>query len=98
MSLTDHEDEPDWTITLRRRPARDSRGNPDDDTGKYEVICRECGDDPALDYREVPAEFRQIRGPYPLMAASPRSSSTASPMTEPRRHDRPSPGNRENSP
>jgi hypothetical protein len=34
----------------------------------YEVICGYCGDNPALDYQETPAELRQIRGPYPLKA------------------------------
>lgn len=33
----------------------------------YEVICCECGDDPAQGYREASAGFRRIRGPYPLM-------------------------------
>jgi hypothetical protein len=66
--VTDHENEPDLTISLRRQPAGPSIGNPEDDTGTYEVICRHCGDDPALDYQEVSAELRQIRGPYPLKA------------------------------
>ena len=30
----------------------------------YELICCDCGDDPWVDYREVPAEFQQTRGPY----------------------------------
>ena len=66
--MADHENELDWTINLRRQPAGPSTGNPEDDTATYEVICRQCGDDPALDYQEVPAELRQIRGPYPLKA------------------------------
>lgn len=63
-----HENEPDWTISLRRQQADPRTGNPEPDTGTYEVICRQCGDDPALDYQGVPAELRQIRGPYPLKA------------------------------
>lgn len=66
--MTGHENEPDWTINLRRQPAGPGTGNPEDDTATYEVICRQCGDDPALDYQEVPAELRQIRGSYPLKA------------------------------
>lgn len=66
--MTGHENKPDWTISLRRQPAGPSTGNPEDDTATWEVICRPCGDDPALDYQEVPAELRQIRGPYPLKA------------------------------
>ena len=37
-------------------------------TDEYEVICRDCGDDPRLDYREVSPELRRIRGPYPIAA------------------------------
>jgi hypothetical protein len=64
--MTDHEHEPDWSVKLRRQPA--SLGHPEDNASEFEVICRECGDDPALDYREVSCELRQIRGPYPLKA------------------------------
>jgi hypothetical protein len=38
---------------LRRQPA-----------GTYEVICRDCGDDPACDYRDVPFRLQRVRGPY----------------------------------
>ena len=64
--MADQEYEPDWEVTLRRPPASHGSGDPDD-TDTYEVICRKCGDDPALDYREVSAGLRQVRGPYPLM-------------------------------
>ena len=83
--MTDHENEPDLIISFRRQPAGPSIGNPEDDTGMYEVICRLCGDDPALDYQEVPAELRQIRGPYPSKAGIAAFSSTTSSTTEPRR-------------
>jgi hypothetical protein len=36
-------------------------------TGKIELICYDCGDDPALDYREVSPLLRRIRGPYPTV-------------------------------
>jgi hypothetical protein len=62
--MTDHE--PDWSVMLRRQPARPGTGNPDN-TDTYEVICGTCGDDPGLDYQEVSSELRQLRGPYPLM-------------------------------
>ena len=65
--MTDHENEPDVTISLRREPASPDAGNPED-TAAYEVICRYCGDDPALDHRQAPAELRRIRGSYTLMA------------------------------
>lgn len=68
--MTDPEHEPNWSVTLRRQPASLSTGHPEDDTSTFEVICRECGDDPDLDYRDVSSELRQIRGPYPLMAGT----------------------------
>jgi hypothetical protein len=58
-----------WTLSLRRPPASDADGGPSDDgTLEYELICRDCGDDPRLGYREVPAELQQVRGPYRLKA------------------------------
>ena len=32
----------------------------------FETSRRGCGDDPALDQREVSAELQQLRGPYTL--------------------------------
>jgi hypothetical protein len=66
--MTDLEHEPDWSVTLRRQPASLSTGHAEGDTSTFEIICRECGDDPDLDYREVSPELRQIRGPYLLKA------------------------------
>ncbi len=59
-----------WTLGLRRQPAGDADGamEIDDRTVDYELICRDCGDDPRLGYREVPAELQQVRGPYRLKA------------------------------
>ena len=63
--MSNHENEPYVTISLRRQPAGPDTGHPEG-TVAYEVICRYCGDDPALDYQEVPAELRRIRGLYPI--------------------------------
>jgi hypothetical protein len=70
--------ERNWTLGLRRQPASHDDGPGDDGPGndgpgndgteEYELICRYCGDDPRLGYREVAAELQQIRGPYPLKA------------------------------
>ena len=68
MSMADHEHKPDWSVTLRRQPASLSIGHPEGNTGTFEVICHECGDDPDLDYQEVSPALRQIRGPYPFTA------------------------------
>ena len=63
----EHEREPNWIIALRRTPARPGDGHPEDPGAEtFEIICRECGDDPALDYQQVSAELQQIRGPYTL--------------------------------
>ena len=32
----------------------------------FEIICCDCGDDPGLDYHDVPPRLQFIRGPYPL--------------------------------
>jgi len=66
--VTGHEDDPDWVMALRRRPASSSDGHPGGGTGTFEIICRMCGDDPALDRRQAPAGLRRIRGSYTLMA------------------------------
>lgn len=66
--MTEHDHEPDWSFELRRQPASPGTSHPEDDTSTFEVICRECGDDPDLDDQEVSSELRRIRGPYPLAA------------------------------
>jgi len=67
VSATDDAGGPDWTISLRRRPASLGNGCQDDDHAAiFELVCRLCGDDPALGYRQVSAELRRIRGPYPM--------------------------------
>ena len=52
---------------LRRQPARIVEGSSEGGcTSLFEVICCDCGDDPYLDYSEVPARFQRLRGPYTL--------------------------------
>jgi hypothetical protein len=59
----------DWTVILRRRLARIVVGQPEgSDTDMFEIICRDCGDHPGLDYRQASPELQRIRGPYALMA------------------------------
>lgn len=60
MSATEHEH--GEVVALRRTPA--GPGNSDHGGDAFEVICRICGDDPALDHQQVSAELQQIRGPY----------------------------------
>jgi hypothetical protein len=67
----EHEREPNWLIVLRRKPAGPSSSHPEaPGAGTFEIICRVCGDDPALDYQEASAEFQQIRGPYTFSVGS----------------------------
>jgi hypothetical protein len=37
-------------------------------TGLFEIICRDCGDHPYLDYEGIPLRLQRIRGPYTLEA------------------------------
>jgi hypothetical protein len=37
-------------------------------TDSYELICCDCGDNPELDYRDVPVDLQRIRGPYTVSA------------------------------
>jgi len=61
----------DWTVVLRRRPARMVDGQPVGGyTDVFEIICCDCGDDPRLDYREVSSELQRIRGPYTMAAGA----------------------------
>jgi hypothetical protein len=65
MPATEHEQH--WIVALRRKPAGPGTSNPEDPgNDSYEIICRMCGDDPALDHQQVSAELQQIRGPYTL--------------------------------
>jgi anti-anti-sigma factor len=59
----------DWTVVLRRQPARIVAGRAEGGyTNMFEIICYDCGDNPDLDYRDVPSGLQRIRGPYPITA------------------------------
>src|SRR5215472_5950197 len=59
----------DWTVVLRRQPARIVAGQAEGGyTDVFEIICCDCGDDPDLDYRDVPPVLQRIRGAYPIAA------------------------------
>ena len=67
---TDHPSARDRMVVLRRQPVRIVGGQPEGGyTSLFEIICCYCGDHPDLDYREVPPELQQIRGPYPIAVA-----------------------------
>jgi hypothetical protein len=47
--MTHDQPRPDWTVVLRRRPARIVAGRADGGyTEQYEIVCCYCGDDPGL--------------------------------------------------
>ena len=57
------------TAFLRAQPVRMIDGHADEGyTGRYEVICPACGDDPGLSYDQVPPGLQKIRGPSESLA------------------------------
>jgi hypothetical protein len=57
------------TAVLRRQPTLIVDGRVDrGDTGAFELICCECGDNPYLDYSRVSPRLQQLRGPHTLAA------------------------------
>ena len=54
---------------LRAQPVRMVDGHVDGGyTGRYEVICPVCGDDPDLSYDQVPPDLQRLRGPSESLA------------------------------
>ncbi len=52
------------TASLRRQPLRIVEGRTEGGyTGRFELICPDCGDHPYLDYSEVSARLQLLRGP-----------------------------------
>lgn len=56
------------TTSLRRQSAWIIDDRTGRHTGLFEIICRDCGDHPCLDYSDIPLRLQQIRGPYTLEA------------------------------
>ena len=58
------------TAFVRRRPVRIVDGRMEGGyTDAYELICPSCGDNPYLDFVDVPAQLQRLRGSYVLTAA-----------------------------
>jgi hypothetical protein len=54
-------------VVLRRQPARMAEGRPEGSyTDASEIIRRDCGDHPDLDYSEVSPQLQRVRGPCPV--------------------------------
>lgn len=57
--------EDDWVMVLRRQRSRAAGGKPRGGYGyAFEIICRDCGDDPGREYQDIPPRLQRIRGPY----------------------------------
>ena len=58
------------TAFVRRQPTRIVEGRVDGGhTGVFEFICPGCGDNPCVDYSEIPQQLQRLRGPLTLEAA-----------------------------
>ena len=58
------------TAFVRRQPARIVDGRAEGGyTGVFELICPGCGDNPYVDYSEIPPQLQRLRGPRTLEAA-----------------------------
>ena len=58
------------TAFVRRQPVRIVDGRFEGGyTGAFEFICPGCGDNPYVDYSEVPPRLQWLRGPRTLQAA-----------------------------
>jgi hypothetical protein len=57
------------TAFVRRQPARIVDGRAQGGyTDAFELICPGCGDNPYVDYSEVPPQLQRLRGPRTLEA------------------------------
>ena len=55
---------------MRRQPVRIVDGRVQGGyTGVFELICPGCGDNPYVDYSEIPPQLQWLRGPLTLEAA-----------------------------
>jgi len=58
------------TAFVRRQPVRIVDGRFEGGyTEAFELICPGCGDNPYVDYAEIPSRFQWLRGPFTLQAA-----------------------------
>ena len=58
------------TAFVRRQPVRIVDGRVEGGyTGVFEFICPGCGDNPYVDYSEIPPRLQWLRGPRTLRAA-----------------------------
>jgi hypothetical protein len=58
------------TASIRRQPVRIVAGRMEGGyTDAFELICPGCGDNPYLEYSEIPPQLQHLRGPHTLPVA-----------------------------
>ena len=69
---------------MRRQPVRVVDGRVQGGyTGMFELICPGCGDNPYVDYSEVPPSLQWLRGPLTLEAALEAYDKHLGPLPDP---------------
>jgi hypothetical protein len=72
------------TAFVRRQPVRIVDGRVEGGyTGVFEFICPGCGDNPYVDYSEVPSWLQWLRGPRTLEAALEAYDKHLGPLSGP---------------
>ncbi len=75
------------TAFVRRQPARIADGRVEGGyTDVFELICPGCGDNPYVDYSEIPPQIQWLRGPFTLEAALAAYDKHIGPLPGPNGH------------
>jgi hypothetical protein len=75
------------TAFVRRQPVRIADGRVEGGyTGVFEFICPGCGDNPYVDYSEIPPHLQWLRGPRTLEAALEAYDKHLGPLPSPNGH------------
>jgi hypothetical protein len=72
------------TAFVRSQPTRIVDGRVEGGyTGRFELICPGCGDNPYVDYSEIPPQLQWLRGPLTLEAALEAYDKHLGPLADP---------------
>jgi len=88
VPVTDHEQEPDWPVTLRRQPGSLSTGHAEGDTSMFEIICRSGVTIPRWIFGRFQRSSSSSADSTRLVTASPRLPGTTRSTTDPARCSR----------
>jgi hypothetical protein len=76
------------TAFVRRQPVRIVDGRVEGGyTEVFEFICPSCGDNPYVDFSEVPSRLQWLRGPFTLEAALETYDKHLAPLPGPNGHN-----------